>query len=120
MNHKFDHIRSYRVQPRDRTWRSVKEKLANRKAKQKVAFYRNLSIAAGLIALLAIVFGLTSQFNYLENKVYSSNDLFHPDYIEDLPVVVDDPFYAYNKILEISEDADIFETSNGGTLQLKK
>jgi len=120
MNNNFDHIRSHRIQPHDRTWRSVKEKLARRKAKQKVAFYRNLSIAAGLVAVLAIVFGLSSQLNSIGNNVYSSNETFFPEFLEDLPIIVDDPFYAYSKILEINEVADFPDTPDGGTFQLKK
>ena len=98
----YNHISNHKIIPPKRTWISIKGRLARRKAKQKIAFYRNLSIAAGIIAILSITIGFSGQWD-IPSDALSSDHLFQPIAMEDLPVIVNDPFYDYNKILIITK-----------------
>ena len=103
MNKQYDHIRSHRIAPHERNWKSIKDKLERRKSRQKIAFYRNLSIAAGLVAILSFVFVFSSQLPGYQQETYGALQDYIPEHLEDLPLVTNDPFYSYDKILEIEQ-----------------
>jgi hypothetical protein len=103
MNNINNHIVNHRIIPPERSWKLLKEKMAKRKARQKLAFYRNLSIAAGLIAIVSFTFGFSEYIFSSDGNVFATNHLHEPIVLEDLPLIQDDPFYSYDKILVITK-----------------
>ena len=112
MKNSYDHIRDHKLTPPTRTWKSIREKMAHRKQRQKVAFYRNLSIAAGIIAIFSFTIGFTGQWN---TTPLHSDGIFLPTTIEDLPVITNDPFYDYNKILVFEKVTSPNEIQNSNS-----
>lgn len=99
MKNNLDHIRDHKINPPASAWRGIKDKLAKRKARQRIAFYRNISVAASIIALIAITLNFSESIHVLPKKTFTTNHLYEPIVLEELPLIVDDPFYKYDNIL---------------------
>lgn len=103
MKNNLETLRNSKISPPASSWRGIKDKLAKRKARQRIAFYRNMSIAACIVALIAIVFNFSESIHLHPKKTFATNHLYEPIVLEDLPMIKNDPFYDYNKILAIAK-----------------
>ena len=105
-NENLEKIRSHRVTPPSSAWRVIREKLARDRSRRKAASYRNMAIAACFLALLAITFTLLNQFpsSDTDTHLVASQMI-----IEDLPVVENDPYYNWDKLIVIKEGQYFFK-----------
>ena len=101
MKNKLDDFRNMKITPPASAWRGIKDKLAKRKARQRIVFYRNISIAACIVALIAITLNFSESIHVLPRETFTTNHLYEPIVLEELPLIVDDPFYKYDKILTV-------------------
>lgn len=106
-NNSLNHIRNHRIVPSASSWIAVKEKLKRNRAKKKINLYRNLAIAASTIAILSIAITYSTAIPVKNGKTFATNHLYQPIILEELPLIKDDPFYAYDKIIQIVPVNDV-------------
>jgi hypothetical protein len=99
----IDHISNYRVTPPDRTWDKLKLKLDKRRARRKISFYRNISIAASIIALVCFFYVLSENIPMKKNTTFATNHLYKPAILEELPQIEKDHFYSIEKLIHYDE-----------------
>jgi hypothetical protein len=104
----INHITNHRITPSENSWLKLKQKLDKRVAKRKITFYRNLSFAAGIIALVCFTYMVSEKLPLDKKKTFATNHLYKPAILEELPKVLEDPFYSQKKLIHYNESGYTF------------
>lgn len=104
----IDHITNHKITPSNDSWLRLKQKLDKNKAKKKIGFYRNLSLAAGLIAMVCFTYLLSEKLPLKQKNTFATNHLYKGVILEELPKIEKDPFYSREKLLHFNENGYTF------------
>ena len=93
---------NHRITPDPDVWKKLNYKLKAKRAKRRLLVYRNISIAAILVAVLSVTVVFTLYLGKHDPKVFSSNEQYRPVMLEELVDNVDDPIYDVKYIDQLN------------------
>jgi hypothetical protein len=99
----IDHISNYRVNPPSTAWDKLKLKLDKRRTRRIIRFYRNISIAASIIALVCFTYVLSDNLPINKKPTFATNHLYKSAILEELPQIEKDHFYTVDKLIHYDE-----------------
>jgi hypothetical protein len=84
MNNTIEKLKNHRIEPDDRLWDRLSEKLENDGKVRNLKKYKYLSIAASITAVLCVTSLFFNYFNDSQSTFLSSHFIAEPMQLEDL------------------------------------
>jgi len=88
----------YKVAPKDSAWLKLNAKLEKSRNKRKISFYRMITIAAVLVALLSVISVFSFKEIQTDNMSSKTNTLAEVFDLEELSNTTGDGIYEINKL----------------------
>jgi hypothetical protein len=95
--------RGHKITPRPEAWNKLHNQLKAKKLKHRLFAYRNLSIAAILVAILSVTVVFTMYLGQHDPDLFSSNEDYLPVMLEDLEDTGVNPFYDVKYIDQLHD-----------------
>ena len=92
----------HKMSPSPDVWKKLNYKLKAKRAKRRLQVYRNISIAAILVALLSVTIVFTLYLGKHDPAVFSSNEQYRPVILEDLVDTSNEPMYDVKYIDQLN------------------
>ncbi len=109
MNELKNRLKDYQETPKSITWDRLNGRLSARRTQRKINQFRNLSIAAVFIALLAFGFMISHYVKTHNPAKFTSNEAPKMIQMEQLEEV-DEEIYSLEYIAKIKEDYSNYKT----------
>ncbi len=90
-------LRSYKAAPSNAVWSQLDNRLEHLRSKKRIRKFRNLSIAASLLALVSVVCVMSLYLGNHNPDVFATSHVFQPVIMETISDV-DDEFYDVKNI----------------------
>ncbi len=96
-----DKLRNYKEAPANHLWQRVDNKLEHLKNKRRIKKFRNLSIAASLVAVFSVLAVTNLYLKQYNPKLFTTSRNFEPFHMEELNAH-SDSMYELSKMVSLN------------------
>ncbi len=94
-------LKNYRHEPSNLAWERIENKLEHRKSRDRIVKFRNISIAAVMVSLFAIIGVMSLYLNSYNPEVFATSNNFKPVQMEALEES-DESLYNFDYLKQLN------------------